>query len=186
MHNDIYYKNTEHLFGIGKNSKKAHNNNVWSKIKNASLKAKFATLMPFKPLMVKILDKKGIKHTNDIQDIALKFYELITGKKLERTYRFDGDAVTEHFAVTATMVTTIVVTIINFFKSANDRARAEAEAGKELTPAQQTALEAEERAKEIANQVNEKEPEQKKPEKKDNMLTYAGLALMAYKLLGNG
>lgn len=86
------------------------------KLKKASKATGFAVLIPFKSLMIKILNKKGIKHDNTIKDVAIKFYENVLKKDFEtETAIVKFEDLVEN--LTDVAVDAIVKAIISFIKN---------------------------------------------------------------------
>jgi hypothetical protein len=53
---------------------------VIDKVKDGDLTALFLPILPFKVAMKKALEKKGIAHSNDLEDIARKFIAMVKNK----------------------------------------------------------------------------------------------------------
>jgi len=99
----------------------------------------FAPLLPFKLAMKRILHEKGVDTSNDITEIAQKFYNVVIQKKSNyEIYSY------EHLAPAA--ISAIIAAVIDFFKSLKKKK----ERGEKLTESEEKALELAEKATEEA------------------------------------
>lgn len=195
-------QNTEEFLGFGKKAKArriAHRkqrkatghvtHKGWLKFRNAVEKkgtnVALNALLPFKVLMKQILDKHGIAHTNKIQDISIKFYTMITGKKPDFVSSFDGEG-NEYFVLTTAFIIGMVAKIIEFFKKVHEDNKARKAQGAPTSKASDIASKAYVKGAEVvqgvAKETNNTPP--KPPEtKKTSPLLLIGLGLSALKLL---
>jgi hypothetical protein len=122
---------------VRQNKRKERRKEVVAKVKKKVSKVGFAALSPLKGVMTTILDKKGVEYNKgDIQDIAVKFYENILGKKVQKLEQFSYDSEGnqyETFALSAATIGAIVAGIIGFFREAKNR-KEEMEAKGEPVP----------------------------------------------------
>ncbi len=134
--------------------------------------AALAPLIPLKPMMRKILDKKGIKHSKTLKDIANKFYnDVIKKTPTAKANTFDYlecdlDDYTENNIIDAAI--DIVTAIINFIKDIKNKAKK----GTLLTDTEQDILDGSDSA---VNKIKGKgsHPRDKKPV--NNMILPVGI-----------
>lgn len=101
-----------------------------AKAKEFIKKQGFKLLFPFKPMVLTVLNDKGIQHDGSTADMMTKFYELITGKKVDKVQNLNG---IEY--IIDDVIDGIVSAILAFFKNTSDKKKALVKAGEPVPPA---------------------------------------------------
>lgn len=119
----------------------------------------FFPLLPFKPLMQKLLKKKGIKPEKKIKELALQFHEHIVKK---RTFDFNYEYKETHSVAPAVAV--IVPSILRFLKSFIKSSKEKKEKGEPLSDVEEVLLEESEKIEKEAEKIKEEKEEEEKKE----------------------
>lgn len=102
--------------GVKKTAKK-----VGGKVSNAALSAAIAPLLPLKPAMKKMLNKKGVTYGNKFSDVVEAFAKTFLPKKNFESVDAEGKPLESLDPVT---ISIIVKAIFSFFKSIKDKKEA--------------------------------------------------------------
>lgn len=149
---------------------------------------KLILLAPFKGPMKKALTEKGIKHSNDLQDIATKFYHYIVRKgsydfeagTLEFTDSIDASKTgskTGSGNLAPVAIGVIIDAVLSFFKGLKDKR----DAGGKLSPTEQTLLDG---AEKVADQIKE-EAKDEGAQRIGYIAIFALAAFLIYKFVLN-
>lgn len=133
------------LCGASNESYEVENFKKKKKDKTKKSVASFTTLALFKPVMKKALDKRGIKHSNKIDDIALKFYENI----VKASKHYEQEHLTEE------IIESVIAAIVNFIRGLKDRKNK----GGDLSKEEQDILDMSEKVSEKVDEVKKEETE---------------------------